>query len=96
MYIEYVILLLIVDLIEGTSTSGKPFKSCGRVGDSPIPGAGLYADNEVNFAHDALHQNTGNDCLLALNNCLLYSFDKQSTTSSVCFSCFDTVIKYSE
>ena len=24
-----------------------PFKSCGRVGDSPLPGAGLYADNEV-------------------------------------------------
>ena len=33
----------------GTSTSGKPFKSFGRVGDSPIPGTGLYADNEVNY-----------------------------------------------
>ncbi|XP_028401937.1 uncharacterized protein LOC114524913 isoform X3 [Dendronephthya gigantea] len=34
----------------GTSTSGMPFKSCGRVGDSPLPGAGLYADNEVGAA----------------------------------------------
>jgi N4-(beta-N-acetylglucosaminyl)-L-asparaginase len=29
-----------------TSTSGHPFKLAGRVGDSPILGAGLYADNE--------------------------------------------------
>jgi len=28
-----------------TSTSGHPFKLSGRVGDSPILGAGLYADN---------------------------------------------------
>ncbi|XP_046852887.1 N(4)-(Beta-N-acetylglucosaminyl)-L-asparaginase-like [Xenia sp. Carnegie-2017] len=34
------------NIAAGTSTSGKPFKSCGRVGDSPLPGAGLYADNE--------------------------------------------------
>ena len=33
----------------GTSTSGKPFKSFGRVGDSPIPGTGLYADNKVSY-----------------------------------------------
>ena len=30
-----------------TSTSGLAFKIAGRVGDSPIPGAGLYVDNEV-------------------------------------------------
>jgi len=30
-----------------TSTSGHAFKLPGRVGDSPILGAGLYADNEV-------------------------------------------------
>lgn len=28
-----------------TSTSGHPFKLMGRVGDSPIAGAGLYVDN---------------------------------------------------
>jgi N4-(beta-N-acetylglucosaminyl)-L-asparaginase len=33
------------DLACGTSTSGHAFKMAGRVGDSPILGAGLYADN---------------------------------------------------
>ena len=31
----------------GVSTSGPPFKPCGRVGDSPLPGCGLYADDDV-------------------------------------------------
>ncbi|MBD3265544.1 asparaginase, partial [bacterium] len=30
-----------------TTTSGLAFKIPGRVGDSPIIGAGLYADNEI-------------------------------------------------
>ena len=30
-----------------TTTSGLPFKIPGRVGDSPIIGAGLYVDNEI-------------------------------------------------
>lgn len=38
------------NIAAGTSTSGKPFKHCGRVGDSPLPGAGLYADNEAGAA----------------------------------------------
>ncbi len=29
----------------GTSTGGRDFKMPGRVGDSPLPGCGLYADN---------------------------------------------------
>ncbi|CDQ59804.1 unnamed protein product [Oncorhynchus mykiss] len=29
----------------GVSTSGAPFKSPGRVGDSPLPGCGLYAEH---------------------------------------------------
>ena len=33
-----------------TTTSGLAFKIPGRVGDSPIIGAGLYADNEVGAA----------------------------------------------
>ncbi|XP_028845283.1 uncharacterized protein LOC114795799 isoform X2 [Denticeps clupeoides] len=32
------------------STSGAPFKSPGRVGDSPLPGCGLYADHRVGAA----------------------------------------------
>ena len=34
----------------GCSTSGLAFKQPGRVGDSPIIGSGLYADNEVGAA----------------------------------------------
>lgn len=34
----------------GCSTSGLQFKMNGRVGDSPIIGAGLYVDNEVGAA----------------------------------------------
>ena len=35
------------DLACGASTSGHAFKIPGRVGDSPILGAGLYVDNEL-------------------------------------------------
>ncbi|XP_078086535.1 N(4)-(beta-N-acetylglucosaminyl)-L-asparaginase isoform X1 [Mustelus asterias] len=34
----------------GASTSGAPFKDPGRVGDSPLPGCGLYADNRARAA----------------------------------------------
>ena len=35
------------DISCATSTSGLAFKIVGRVGDSPIIGAGLYVDNEI-------------------------------------------------
>ena len=35
------------NIASATSTSGHAFKLPGRVGDSPIVGAGLYADNET-------------------------------------------------
>jgi beta-aspartyl-peptidase (threonine type) len=38
------------DLCAGVSTSGWAWKYPGRVGDSPIPGAGLYADNRYGAA----------------------------------------------
>lgn len=31
----------------GVSTSGRPFKLPGRIGDSALPGCGFYADNAV-------------------------------------------------
>jgi isoaspartyl peptidase/L-asparaginase-like protein (Ntn-hydrolase superfamily) len=37
-------------LAAGCSTSGLPFKLPGRVGDSPLVGAGLYAEDEVGAA----------------------------------------------
>lgn len=36
--------------VAASSTSGLPFKLPGRVGDSPIVGAGVYADNEAGCA----------------------------------------------
>jgi N4-(beta-N-acetylglucosaminyl)-L-asparaginase len=38
-----------------TTTSGLPFKVAGRVGDSPLIGAGLYVDNEVGAAGSTGH-----------------------------------------
>jgi isoaspartyl peptidase/L-asparaginase-like protein (Ntn-hydrolase superfamily) len=37
-------------LIAGSSTSGLAWKLPGRVGDSPIIGAGIYADDEIGAA----------------------------------------------
>ncbi len=38
------------DIAGITTTSGLAFKIPGRVGDSPIIGAGLYVDNEIGAA----------------------------------------------
>lgn len=35
------------NIAAGTSTGGTPFKPAGRVGDSPLPGCGYYADNTM-------------------------------------------------
>ena len=35
------------NICTGVSTSGMAFKHPGRIGDSPLPGSGLYADDEV-------------------------------------------------
>lgn len=35
------------NLVGGTSTGGSLFKRPGRVGDSPLPGCGYWADNET-------------------------------------------------
>jgi beta-aspartyl-peptidase (threonine type) len=35
------------NLAAGTSTGGSPYKRPGRVGDVPLIGCGLYADNEL-------------------------------------------------
>jgi L-asparaginase / beta-aspartyl-peptidase len=35
------------NIAAGTSTGGLPGKRVGRIGDSPIAGAGFYADNQV-------------------------------------------------
>ncbi len=37
-------------LVSASATSGLSYKQPGRVGDSPIVGAGIYADNEIGAA----------------------------------------------
>ena len=48
------------DIAGVTSTVGHHFKIVGRVGDSPIIGAGLYVDNEVGAAGATGH---GEECV---------------------------------
>jgi beta-aspartyl-peptidase (threonine type) len=38
------------NIAAGDSTGGRPFKHPGRVGDSPLIGCGVYADNKVGGA----------------------------------------------
>jgi beta-aspartyl-peptidase (threonine type) len=38
------------NIAAGTSTGGTKFKPAGRVGDTPLIGAGVYADNELGGA----------------------------------------------
>ncbi|NOX88255.1 MAG: hypothetical protein GXO77_04450 [Calditrichaeota bacterium] len=38
------------EIAAGTSTGGTPYKMPGRVGDSPVPGAGFYADDRFGGA----------------------------------------------
>lgn len=38
------------EMVAASSTSGMPYKRPGRVGDSPIVGAGIYADDEAGCA----------------------------------------------
>lgn len=40
-------------LAAATSTGGIPHKRAGRVGDTPLPGAGTYADEEAGGAASA-------------------------------------------
>ncbi|XP_015773888.1 PREDICTED: N(4)-(Beta-N-acetylglucosaminyl)-L-asparaginase-like isoform X2 [Acropora digitifera] len=44
-----------MQIAAGVSSSGMAFKHPGRVGDSPLPGSGLYADDEVLWIHGIYH-----------------------------------------
>lgn len=51
MFVIFNVALLCLDtngeVAVGVSTSGPRFKLPGRIGDSPLPGCGYYADNNV-------------------------------------------------
>lgn len=57
-----------------TTTSGLAFKIPGRVGDSPILGAGLYVDNEVGAAGST---GRGEANLLACSSVMVVEFMRQ-------------------
>lgn len=57
-----------------TSTSGMAFKIAGRVGDSPILGAGLWVDNEVGAAGST---GRGEANLLACSSVMVVEFMRQ-------------------
>ena len=57
-----------------TSTSGLSFKIAGRVGDSPILGAGLYVDNEVGAAGST---GRGEANLLACSSVMVVEYMRQ-------------------
>ncbi|MBM3834860.1 MAG: N(4)-(beta-N-acetylglucosaminyl)-L-asparaginase [Verrucomicrobia bacterium] len=57
-----------------TSTSGLSYKIPGRVGDSPILGAGLYVDNEVGAAGST---GRGEANLLACSSVMVVEFMRQ-------------------
>lgn len=57
-----------------TTTSGLAFKIPGRVGDSPILGAGLYVDNEVGAAGST---GRGEANLLACSSAMIVEYMRQ-------------------
>lgn len=57
-----------------TTTSGLAYKLSGRVGDSPIPGAGLYVDNEVGAAGST---GRGEANLLACSSAMIVEYMRQ-------------------
>ncbi len=62
------------DLSGCTSTSGLEFKIPGRVGDSPILGAGLYVDNDVGAAGST---GRGEANLLSCSSVMVVEFMRQ-------------------
>jgi N4-(beta-N-acetylglucosaminyl)-L-asparaginase len=60
-----------------TTTSGLAFKIPGRVGDSPILGAGLYVDNEVGAAGST---GRGEANLLACSSAMIVEYMRQGKT----------------
>ncbi len=70
------------NLAAGCSTSGLAWKTPGRVGDSPIIGAGIYVDNEVGAAGE-----TGNGdeiVKVALSYRVVIMMEKGATAQEAC------------
>jgi N4-(beta-N-acetylglucosaminyl)-L-asparaginase len=74
-----------------TTTSGLAFKISGRVGDSPILGAGLYVDNEVGAAGST---GRGEANLLACSSVMVVEFMAQGKTpEEACLMACERIIR---
>jgi len=75
-----------------TTTSGLAFKIMGRVGDSPIIGAGLYVDNEVGACGST---GRGEENLKNLTSFLVVEFMRQGLSpSQACMEGLKRVISH--
>ncbi len=73
-----------------TTTSGLSFKIPGRVGDSPILGAGLYVDNEVGAAGST---GRGEANLLACSSVMVVEFMRQGKSpEQACLSACERIV----
>jgi N4-(beta-N-acetylglucosaminyl)-L-asparaginase len=78
------------DLAGVTTTSGLSFKIPGRVGDSPIIGAGLYVDNDVGAAGST---GRGEANLKNLSSFLVVDFmRKQKSPTDACLSACQCIV----
>ncbi len=73
------------------TTSGMAFKMHGRVGDSPIIGAGLYVDNEVGAA---VSTGVGEEVMKICGTHLVIEFMRQGLTpEAACKKAVERIIK---
>lgn len=74
-----------------TTTSGLAYKIPGRVGDSPILGAGLYVDNEVGAAGST---GRGEANLLACSSVVIVEFMRQGKSpQDACLAACERIVR---
>ena len=79
------------DLSAACTTSGMAFKIHGRVGDSPIIGAGLYVDNEVGAATST---GVGEEVIRIVGSHLVVELMRQGyTPQNACKEAVQRIIK---
>ena len=79
------------DLSGACTTSGMAFKMHGRVGDSPIIGAGLYVDNEIGAATATGH---GEEVIRIAGSHLVVELMRQGKTpDQACREAVERIIK---
>jgi N4-(beta-N-acetylglucosaminyl)-L-asparaginase len=75
----------------GVTTSGMAFKVHGRVGDSPVVGAGLYVDNEVGAATSS---GVGEEVIRVCGTHLVVEFMRQGNSPEMaCKKAVQRIVK---